>query len=356
MFSDIMSKQFKIGNKTVGENRPTLVIAELSANHQQNFEKAKELVRAACQAGADVVKIQTYTPDTMTLNSDKEPFQIKVNAAWQGRTLHQLYEQAYTPWEWHKELEQIAKEYNVPLIGTPYDGTSIDFLETMDCPCYKVASFEATDIEFLKKVGQTKKPVIISRGMTTLEELEQALTVLRENGAEDIAVLQCVSAYPAKPEDLNLLSIPAIKEKFGVITGLSDHTIATAPAVASVALGAKIIERHFILKRSDGGPDAAYSLEPEEMAKMVKEIREVEKALGEPFLGVGESEKENKQFRRSLWVIKAVKQGEVFTKDNIGSFRPETGLAVKELVNVLGKKAKKDIDFATALTQDLIQD
>ena len=355
MFGVSTAKEFNIGRKTAGEGHPVLVIAELSANHQQNFEKAKELVKAACEAGVDVVKIQTYMPDTMTLNSDKEPFQVKVNAAWKGRTLHQLYEQAFTPWEWYKDLEQIAKEYDVPLIGTPYDGTSIDFLEKMECPCYKVASFEATDIEFLKKIGQTKKPVIISRGMTTLEELEQALMALKESGAKDIAVLHCVSAYPAQPKDLNLLSIPALKEKFDVIVGLSDHTISTAPAVASVALGAKIIERHFILKRSDGGPDAAFSLEPKETEKMIKEIREVEKALGEPFLGVGESEKENKQFRRSLWVVQAIKKDEIFTKDNIGSFRPETGLAVKELPNILGKKAKCDIKKGTPLKQELIQ-
>lgn len=351
----LLLKEFKIGNKMVGEGHPTLVIAELSANHLQNFQRAKELVEIACKIGVDVVKIQTYTPDTMTLNSDKEFFQVKVNEAWKGQTLHGLYQKAYTPWEWHKDLEKTAQEYGTPLIGTPYDLTSVDFLESQGCPCYKVASFEVTDIQFLRRVAQTKKPVIISRGMSSFQELSRALTVLREGGSEEIAVLHCVSAYPTDPKDLNLLTLPEIKKRFEVIVGLSDHTISTAPAVASVVLGAKIIERHLILKRSDGGPDAAFSLEPQEMEKMIKEIREVEKALGKPSLEPLESEKENIQFRRSLWAIKNIKQGQVLTKENIASFRPEGGLKPEFLPKVLGKKAKKDIDFATPVTWDLVE-
>jgi len=351
-----MLKEFKIGNKMVGEGHPTLIIAELSANHNGDFEKAKGLVKAACLAGVDVVKIQTYTPDTMTLNSTKEPFQVKVNEAWKDKTLYELYQIAQTPWEWHKDLEKIAQSYHVPLIGTPYDATSIDFLEKMNCPCIKIASFEVTDILFLKRAAQTKKPIIISRGMTTFEELSGAINVLKENGAKDIAILHCVSAYPTKPEDLNLLNIAEIKKHFPeFIVGLSDHSLLTSSGVAAVALGAKIIERHFIMRRSDGGPDAAFSLEPAEMAKMVKEIREVERALGKPGLSPTQSEKENIIFRRSLWVIKDIKKGEVFSKENIASFRPANGLEVKHFEEIIGKKAARDIEKATPLKWDLIE-
>ncbi|MDO8524151.1 MAG: pseudaminic acid synthase [bacterium] len=334
--------------------KKTLIIAELSANHNGDFEKAKELVRQACLSLADVVKIQTYTPDTMTLNSEKDPFQVNVNEAWKGQTLQHLYQIAQTPWEWHSELEKIAKENGALFIGTPYDITSVDFLESKNCPFYKVASFEATDINLLKKIAQTKKPVVIARGMTSFEELSQAITILKESGANDIAVLHCVSAYPTKVEDLNLLTIPEIQRKFpDVVVGLSDHSLSVVSGSVGVALGAKIIERHFILSRKDGGPDAAFSLEPGEFSKMVEMIRETEKILGKPFLEAVESEKENKQFRRSLWAIKDIKKGEKFTTENIGSFRPAVGLEPKYLSEVLKKKALVDIEFGTPLSRDL---
>lgn len=336
--------------------KKTLIIAELSANHNDDFEKAKELVKQACSAGADVVKIQTYTPGTMTLNSEKDPFQVNVNDVWKGQTLHHLYQTAQTPWEWHSALEKIAKFRGALFIGTPYDITAVDFLEKMNCPFYKIASFEATDINFLKKVARTKKPVVISRGMTSFDELSQAITVLKENGAKDIAILHCVSAYPTKIEDLNLLTIPEMQKKFpDAVVGLSDHSLSAVSGAIAVALGAKIIERHFILSRKDGGPDAAFSLEPSEFSLMVKEIRETEKMLGRPVFEAIESEKENKQFRRSLWAIKDIKKGEVFTKENIGSFRPADGLSPKHLDEVLGKRAARDIEFATPLTKDLIE-
>ena len=336
--------------------KKTLIIAELSANHNGNFEKAKELVKQACLAGADVIKIQTYTPDTMTLNSSKESFQVKVNDAWKGRTLHQLYQIAQTPWDWYLELEKIAKENGCLFIGTPYDLTSLNFLESKNCPFCKVASFEATDINLLKGAALTKKPVVISRGMTSFEELSQAITVLKENGANDIAILHCVSAYPTKIEELNLLTIPEIQKRFpDVVVGLSDHSLSVISGSLAVALGAKIIERHFILNRSDGGPDANFSLEPSEFALMVKQIRETEKMLGEPVFNTIKSEKENKQFRRSLWVIKDIKKGEVFTKENIGSFRPIGGLEPKYLEQILNKKAKKDIGYGAPLTWELIR-
>lgn len=335
--------------------KKTLIIAELSANHNGDFNKAKELTKQACLAGADVVKIQTYTPDTMTLNSSREDFQVKVNKAWKGRTLHRLYEIAQTPWEWHDELLKVAQSYNKILIGTPYDESALDFLAKKNCPFYKIASFETTDINFLKKIAQTRKPVIISRGMTNLKELSCAINILKENGAGDIAVLHCVSAYPTKIEDLNLLTIPEIQKRFpDVVVGLSDHSLSVVSGAVGVSLGAKIIERHFILNRSDRGPDAAFSLEPNEFSLMVEQIRETEKMLGKPFLEITESEKENKQFRRSLWAIKDIKKGEKFTKENVGILRPASGLEPKYFDEVLKKKASKDIEFGMPLTKDLI--
>lgn len=348
-------KEFKIGNRMVGESHPVLITVDISANHLQDFERAKELVKIVCELGVDAVKIQTYTPDTMTLNSDKDYFQVKVNEAWKGQTLHSLYQKAYTPWEWHADLEKIAQAKNVLFFSTAYDFSSVDFLEKMNVPCYKIASFEITDLLLLKRIAQTKKPVILSRGMANQKELEEALTVLRENGSKDIAILHCISSYPAKAEEMNLKTITDISERFGVVAGLSDHTLTTSLAVASVALGAKIIEKHFTLKRADGGPDAAFSLESEELKRLIREVRDVEKALGEVSYELGFREKENIVFRRSLWVLRNVKKGEVFTKENVGSFRPAYGLEPKYLEEVLGKKAIKDIEFGTPLTKDLIE-
>ncbi|MCG2689971.1 N-acetylneuraminate synthase family protein, partial [Candidatus Parcubacteria bacterium] len=275
--------------------------------------------------------------------------------AWKNKTLHQLYEIAQTPWAWHEELERVASEYDVPLIGTPYDLTAVDFLESKNCLFYKIASFEATDIQFLKKVASTKKPIIISRGMTTFKEISQAISILKEAGASEIILLHCVSAYPAKPSDLNLLAIKTLEKEFPqLVIGLSEHTITTASSVAAVVIGAKVVERHLILQREDGGPDAAFSLEPKEFSRMVQEIRQVEQALGDGILEPVPAEIENKQFRRSLWAIKEIKKGEELTKENVGSFRPSAGLEVKHLENVLGKKAKEDIAFATPLSWDLI--
>ncbi len=346
---------FKIGNKTIGDNQPVFVIVDISANHLQNFDKAKELVKTACELGVGAVKLQAYLPETITLNSNKEPFLVKVNDAWKDRTLYELYQEAFTPFEWHAELAEIARSYGVPLFSTAYDNTAVDFLEEMQVPAYKIASFELTDLEFLKKVAQTKKPVVISRGMSTLEELTEAIETLKDNGAENIALLHCLSSYPAKVEEMNLLTITDIAKRFNVVPGLSDHTLTTSLAVASVALGAKVIEKHFTLRRADGGVDAAFSLEPKEMEKLLREVEEVEKALGKVSYQLGEREAENKQFRRSLWATKAIKKGEQFTKKNIGSFRPADGLAPKLLPSILGKKATRDIDFATPLSEDLIE-
>ncbi|MFH1841396.1 MAG: pseudaminic acid synthase [Candidatus Nealsonbacteria bacterium] len=346
--------KFKIGNREIGQGQPVFIIAELSGNHNRRFERAKELVKVACEAGVDAIKSQTYTPDTLTIDCDKELFQIKVNSAWEGKTLHDLYKLAYTPWEWLPKMKKIADSYGVPFFTSVFDETAVDFLEKMDVLAYKIASFEIIDVELLKKVASTKKPVIVSRGMASLEEIDLAVSTLRENGAPEIAILHCCSSYPAKPEEMNLATILDIRERFGVVSGLSDHTLTTSVAVASVALGASIIEKHFTLDRSEGGVDAAFSLEPKELKELVKSVREVEKAIGKVQYGFGQRESENVIFRRSLFVVKDIKKEEEFTRENVRCIRPGYGLAPKHLPEVLGKKAKEDIERGTPLNWDLI--
>lgn len=349
------TKLFEIGNKKIGPGQPVFIVAELSGNHNQSFERAKELVKAACEAGADAIKSQTYTPDTLTINCDKEWFQVKVNEAWAGQTLYSLYKTAYTPWAWLPEMKKIAESYGVPFFSSIFDETAVDFCEKMGFSAYKIASFEVVDIELLKKVASTRKPVIISRGMASLEELELALATLRENGTPQIAILHCVSSYPALPEEMNLATIPDIKKRFPeAAVGLSDHTLGISAAVASVVLGASIIEKHFTLRRADGGPDAGFSLEPAELKTLVQTVREVEKAIGQVQYGSGQKEAENIIFRRSLFVVKNIKTGERFSRENVRSIRPGYGLPPKCLPEVLRKRAAKDIEWGTPLTWDLI--
>jgi len=345
---------FKIGNREIGLGNPVFIVAEMSANHNQNFERAKQIVKAACQCGVDAIKLQTYTPDTMTIDCSNKWFQVDVNPAWKGRTLYELYKMTYTPWEWQPEIKKIAESYGVPLFSTAYDETAVDFLEKMNVPAYKIASFEVTDIELLKKVAKTKKPVIISRGMASLDELGLAISTLRENNASDIAVLHCVSSYPAKPEEMNLATIPDIKKRFGVISGLSDHTLGISTAIASVVLGASIIEKHLTLKRADNGPDAAFSLEPKELEDLVKSVREAEKTVGRPYYASGKRESENIVFRKSLFIVKDMKKGEEISRENVRCIRPDYGLAPKYLIEVLGKKIKKDVQRGTPLNWSLI--
>jgi len=351
-----MSPEMQIGNRKISDNDKVFIIAEISANHNQNYDKAVQLVKAACEAGADAVKLQTYTPDTMTIDSDKEWFQIKVNEAWKDQTLYDLYKKAYTPWEWHSKLAEITKNYNVLLFSTPYDETAVDFLEQMDVPVYKVASFELIDLELLKKIALTKKPVIISRGMASLEELELAYKTLKENGCPEVAILHCVSSYPALPKEMNLATIQDLKKKFDVVVGLSDHTLTTETAVAAVALGAKIIEKHITLDRNEKGPDSGFSLEPKEFKELVRQVRNVEQAIGVVRYECGEKESENIVFRRSLFAIKNIKAGEILTKENVRSIRPGYGLAPKFLNQILGKKAKKDIDKGTPLNWEMVKE
>lgn len=342
-----------IGKKKVGKGLPVFVVAELSANHNQDIARAFELIDKAADAGADAIKLQTYTPDTITLNADTPDFMVK----WQGkdRRLYDLYKEAYTPWDWHEELFRHAHLRGLECFSSPFDTTAVDFLETLDTPAYKVASFEVVDIPLLQAIGKTKKPVIMSRGMATLEELGLACDVLRAAGTTDIIILQCVSAYPAKPEDMHLMNIPDLAKRFHVAAGLSDHTLTNDSAIAAVALGACFIEKHFTLDRSHGGPDSEFSLQPNEFKALVQSIRTVEKALGVPYYELANDEKALKQFRKSLFAAKDIKAGEVFTKENVRSVRPGSGLATKYYHQVLGSHATQDIPFATPLSWDLIQ-
>ncbi|MDD5699612.1 MAG: pseudaminic acid synthase [Candidatus Nanoarchaeia archaeon] len=348
--------EIKFGNRKISDDGPVFIVAEVSGNHQQSYDKAEKIVRAACEAGVDAIKLQTYTPDTMTIDCDKEWFQIKTNDAWKGQTLYQLYKKAYTPWEWHSPLAEIAGEYNVPLFSAPFDATAVDFLEKMSVPAYKIASFEIADLELLKKIASTGKPVIMSRGMASLEELELAYRTLRENGSGNIAILHCISSYPATPEEMNLSTIPDLKKRFpDAVIGLSDHTLTTETAVAGVALGAEIIEKHITLDRKDGGPDAAFSLEPREFKELVKQIRNAGKAIGHPRYGHEGKESENAVFRRSIFVVKDIKEGEELNRQNLRVIRPGYGLPPKDLEKVLGKKSKKYIERGTPLSWDLIE-
>jgi pseudaminic acid synthase len=339
-FIEIMTPK---GLRKIGPGQPVFIVAEMSGNHNQDIKRAYKIIDAAAAAGVDAVKLQTYTPDTITIDCDKEYFKIKVNDAWRGRTLYSLYQQAYTPWEWQGELKAYGEAKGLVVFSTPFDETAVDFLEGLNVVLYKVASFEVGDLELLAKIGQTKKPVIMSRGMASIEEIDEALKTLKANGAPVVAVLHCVSSYPAVAEQMNLATIPDIRQRFDCVAGLSDHTLGAVTALTSVALGAAIIEKHFTLKRADGGPDAAFSLEPQEMKELVAAVRQAEKAIGQPTYGAGIGERESKLHRRSLFIVKNIKAGELLTRDNIRSIRPGYGLPPKFISQVLGKKAKYDL-------------
>ncbi len=336
------------------ELRQTYVIAEISANHNGSLESALELVRIAKGTGADAVKIQTYTADTITLDCDNEHFTIGGGTLWDGRTLHDLYQDAHTPWEWHGAIFEEARRLGIDCFSTPFDATSVDFLEQFDPPCYKIASFELIDHALLEKVASTGRPVILSTGMATFEEIEAAVSVLRKAGCADLALLKCTSAYPAPPEEANLARIPHMAETFGCAVGLSDHTLGIVSPVAAVALGAKIIEKHICRSRNEPGPDSAFSLEPDEFTTMVEAVRFAEKAVGEVTYERTEKEAAGLAFRRSLFVSAPVAEGEVFSASNIRSVRPGNGLPPRHLDEIIGKKASRDIAFGTPLAWDLI--
>lgn len=342
------------GTRKIGEGQPVFVIAEMSGNHNQDIRRAYKIVDAAAEAGADAVKLQTYTADTITINCDKKYFQVRVNDAWKGQTLHSLYKKAYTPWGWQPKLKKYAEKKGLMLFSTPFDNTAVGFLEKMKVALYKVASFEVVDIPLLERIGKTKRPVIMSRGMSSAEELKLAIRTLKKNGCPQVAVLHCVSSYPAKPEEMNLATVPAIKKKFGIVAGLSDHTLGNEISIAAVALGANIIEKHLTLSRKDGGPDAGFSLEPKELKELVKSVRDVERAVGNPSLRTGKNESENIIFRKSLFVVRDMKKGEKFSADNIRSIRPGHGLEPKHYHKVIGKTAAIDIEKGEPLAWPMI--
>lgn len=344
----------KKGIKKIGQDNPCFIIAEMSANHNHDIEKAKRIINSAVECGVDAIKLQTYTPDTMTINSDKEDFKVKVNDNWSGQSLYDLYKKAYTPWEWHEELKQYAESKGLVFFSTPFDKTAVDFLEKLDVKLYKVASFETSHIPLLKKIGETKKPVIISRGLTNEEDLKLAIDTLRNSGCPQVVVLHCVSSYPANVNQMNLKVIPDIQNKFNVLSGLSDHSISSIPPIVAVALGANVIEKHFTLSREDGGVDAEFSLEPYEMEKLVEDIRNVENAMGEITYEVGEKEVENLVFRRSIYVVKDIKKGEIISSDNIRVIRPGYGLHPKYYEDLMGKKSKKELKRGTPFKKEYV--
>lgn len=340
-----------LGARKVGPGHPTFVIAEMSANHNQDLDSAKRIVDAVAKAGADGIKLQTYTADTMTIASDRPEFLIGPGTVWEGKNLHALYEEAHTPWDWHPILKEHAEQQGLIFFSTPFDDSAVDFLESLDVPVYKIASFELIDIPLLRKVAATGKPVIASTGMASEEEISEAVETLRLHGAEQIALLKCTSAYPAPAESMHLTAIPYLADRFGVVSGLSDHTLGPEAPIAAVALGAKVIEKHFTLSRKAIGPDSAFSLEPDEFAAMTRAIRTTESALGElQELGPTEVEKSTLVFRRSLFVVKDVRKGENLTAENVRAIRPGYGLAPKHLDDVLGAQAACDIVRGTPLS------
>lgn len=344
-----MTDQFKIGSRVVGGEAPVFVIAELSANHNHDFNTALKTIKAMKAAGADAVKVQTYTADTLTIDSDEKYFRVKQGTVWDGKSLYGLYKEAYTPWNWQGKLQKIAEDLGMVFFSSPFDKSAVDFLAKMKVPAYKVASFEITDVNLIEYIAKKGKPIIISTGIAELEDIRSAVSVCRESGNDKIALLKCVSSYPADPADMNLATLPDMKRKFSCPVGLSDHSMGAEAAIAAVALGAKIIEKHFILDRKISGPDSSFSLEPAEFKSMVDSIRVVEKALGKVSYDLNEKSRKSREFSRSLFIVEDVKKDECFTETNIRSIRPGFGLHPKFLNKVIGKKASKDLKRGTPL-------
>jgi len=351
-----MKKEIKIGNRTIGENHQPFIIAEMSGNHNQSLDRAMEIVESAARAGAHALKLQTYTADTITLDINGGDFFISdEQSLWKGESLHNLYQKAYTPWEWHEAIFQRANELGMIAFSSPFDFTAVDFLEELNVPCYKIASFENIDIPLIKKVASTGKPMIISTGMASEKELEEAVEAAHSAGCEDLILLKCTSTYPATAENTNLRTIPDMREKFGVHVGLSDHTMGVGVAVAAVSYGATVVEKHFTLARADGGVDSAFSLEPDELKSLVTETKRAWQAQGRVQYSGTAAEEKSKQFRRSLYVANDIKSGEEFTADNVRSVRPSYGLPPKYYEDILGKKAASDLPKGKPLAfEDII--
>lgn len=348
----MISVNTPLGKREIGPGKSVFIIGEMSGNHNKNLNRAKQLIDIAVNAKVDAVKLQTYTPDTMTIDCDNDYFQVKVNKAWAGKTLYDLYKSAFTPWEWQPILKEYAERKGLLLFSTPFDETAVDFLEGMNNPLYKIASFETGDIPLLKKVGKTKKPVILSRGLTSFDDLMFAIKTLKENGTPEVAVLHCISSYPAEYDQMNLKTILDLKEKLNTPIGISDHTLGSLIPLTSVALGASIVEKHFTIKRSDGGPDAAFSLEAEELRQLVKDIRNQEKALGNIRYEIGKREKENLVFKRSIFIVKNINKGEIFTPDNIRVIRPGYGVKPRYYETILGRKSTRRLTRGNPLKME----
>lgn len=342
-----------IAGRSIATDMPPYIIAELSANHNGRLETALKIIEEAKKAGADAIKLQTYTADTITLNCDSEEFQIH-GGLWYGKTLYQLYKEAHMPWEWHKPLFEHARKNEITIFSSPFDNTAVDLLEDLNAPAYKIASFEAVDLPLIKYVASTGKPMIISTGMADAEEIQEAVEAAREGGCKELAILHCVSGYPAPAEDYNLRTIPDMIQRFGLVTGLSDHTLDNTTAIASVVLGASIIEKHFTLDRSGGGPDDSFSLEPAELAALCRDSKTAWAALGEISYARKSSEQSNAQFRRSLYFVKDMKAGDVITEDCVRSVRPGYGLAPKYLDEVIGKVVGCEVSANTPVTREAL--
>ncbi|MCQ4089323.1 pseudaminic acid synthase [Exiguobacterium sp. LL15] len=342
----------KIANKDISNG--VFIIAELSANHGNDIQIAKKTMMAAKEAGADAIKLQTYTPDTITIDCSNQYFQLNQGTIWDGRTLYDLYKEAYTPWEWHKELMDYAKEIGIICFSSPFDSSAVDFLESLNVPAYKIASFEITDVPLIEYVASKQKPVIISTGIATMQEIDEAIAACKRAGNEEIILLKCTSSYPAKIEEANLKTMQNMKATFDVEVGLSDHTLGIIAPVVATTLGAKVIEKHFILDKAIGGPDASFSLDPQEFKAMVDAVRDAEASLGKIDYQLNEKKVKNRNFSRSLFVVKDIKAGEAFTKEHVKSIRPGHGLPPKYMISIMGKTARYDIERGTPLQWDQI--
>lgn len=349
-----MNKTITIGKRTLSADSPVFIVAELSANHNQDYNRAVEIIHAAAQAGADAVKLQTYTPDTLTIDCHEDCF-VNKGGLWDGLTEYELYQKAYTPWEWQPKLMEEAAKLGLECFSSPFDFTSIDFLESLHVPAYKIASYEINDIPLIRKAARLHKPMIFATGIAYPEDIERALSVCAEEGNQDVILLKCVSAYPTPYEDVNLNVIPTLAKTYDCLTGISDHTLGTIVSAGAVPLGIRMVEKHLTLRRSDGGPDSAFSMEPEEFAQMVQEIRILEKALGSPEYHLTDKQVEQRQGSRSLFVVKDIAEGEVLTSENIRSIRPGIGLHTMYYEEVLGKHAKHYLKKGTPLAWDLIR-
>lgn len=354
MKKSIMIQEFSIGNFKIGKDSPVFIIAELSANHNGSLDNALETIKAAKRVGADAIKLQTYTADTITIDAKTDDFRLKQGTLWDGKYLYDLYKEAYTPWEWHEKLFKAAEDEGLICFSSPFDKTAVDLLESLNAPAYKIASFEITDIPLIEYVASKGKPVIISTGIAEIEDIQLAVDACRNQGNNNIALLKCTSSYPAPIEEANMLMVKDLSERFNVISGLSDHTMGISAPIVATSMGAKIIEKHFILDRAIGGPDASFSLNEEEFSALVKSVREAEKAIGEINYNLTDKQKKGREFSRSLYIVNDVKAGDILTEENVKSIRPGYGMHPKHYKEVIGKKFTQNFPKGTALKWELI--